>query len=165
MEKGIIQVYYGNGSGKSSAAFGNAIRQVSSGSTAYIIRFLKGQIDEEYMRKLEPEVKLFSFERSVGGCDSLSESEKADEKQNILNGINFAKKVLSTGECDVLVLDEVLGIVDEGIATAEEILEVLRERSVFTTVILTGRSLPEQIREVADQVLRIDSEKEPEVSE
>jgi cob(I)alamin adenosyltransferase len=117
------------------------------------------------MRKLEPEVKLFSFERSVGGFDSLSESEKADEKQNILNGINFAKKVLSTGECDVLVLDEVLGIVDEGIATAEEILEVLRERSVFTTVILTGRSLPEQIREVADQVLRIDSEKEPEVSE
>ena len=82
-----------------------------------------------------------------------------------MNGINFAKKVLSTGECDVLVLDEVLGIVDEGIATAEEILEVLRERSVFTTVILTGRSLPEQIRAIADQVLRIDSEKEPEVSE
>jgi cob(I)alamin adenosyltransferase len=165
MEKGIIQVYYGNGSGKSSAAFGNAIRQVSSGSTAYIIRFLKGQIDEEYMRKLEPEVKLFSFERSVGGFDSLSEEQKSDEKQNILNGINFAKKVLTTGECDVLVLDEVLGIVDEGIATAEEILELLQERSVFTTVILTGRSLPDAIRQVADQVLRIDSEKEPEVNQ
>jgi cob(I)alamin adenosyltransferase len=60
------------------------------------------------------------------------------------------------------VLDEVLGIVDEGIATSEEILAVLQERSVFTTVILTGRNLPDEIREAADQVLRIDSEKEPE---
>ena len=162
MEKGMIQVYYGTGTGKSSAALGNVIRQVSSGATGYIIRFLKGQVDEDYIKKLEPEVKLFSFERSVGGFDSLTEEEKAEEKQNIINGMNFAKKVLNTGECDVLVLDEVLGIVDEGIATSEEILAVLQERSVFTTVILTGRNLPDEIREAADQVLRIDSEKEPE---
>ncbi|MCR5640066.1 MAG: cob(I)yrinic acid a,c-diamide adenosyltransferase [Lachnospiraceae bacterium] len=164
MEKGIIQVYYGNGSGKSSAAFGNVVRRVSAGACGYIIRFLKGQIDEEYMKKLEPEIKLFSFERSIGGFDSLTEEKKLEEKQNILNGINFAKKVLTTGECDVLVLDEVLGIVDEGIATVEEILGVLQERSIFTTVILTGRNLPDEIREVADQIMRIDSEKEPEES-
>ena len=162
MEKGIVQVYYGNGLGKSSAALGNLIRSVSSGATGYIVRFLKGQIDDDYFKKLEPEVKVFSFERSVGGFDSLSEQEKSDEKQNILNGLNFAKKVLTTGECDVLVLDEVLGIVDEGIATADDIISVIRERSVFTTVILTGRNLPDEIRAEADQILRIDSEKEPE---
>ena len=162
MEKGIVQVYYGNGLGKSSAALGNLIRSVSSGATGYIVRFLKGQIDDDYFKKLEPEVKVFSFERSVGGFDSLSEQEKSDEKQNILNGLNFAKKVLTTGECDVLVLDEVLGIVDEGIATADDIISVIRERSVFTTVILTGRNLPDEIRAEADQILRINSEKEPE---
>lgn len=165
MKKGIVQVYYGNGSGKSSAAFGSVVRRVSAGATGYIICFLKGQLDEEYIKKFEPEMKLFSFERSVGGFDSLTEEEKADEKQNILNGINFSKKVLSTGECDVLVLDEVLGIVDEGIATAEEIVSVIRERSPFTTVILTGRNLPDEIRAVADQIIRIESEKEPEVAE
>ncbi|MCR4999102.1 MAG: cob(I)yrinic acid a,c-diamide adenosyltransferase [Lachnospiraceae bacterium] len=161
MEKGIIQVYYGDGLGKSSAALGNVIRSVSGGATGYIIRFLKGQVDDEYLKKLEPEVKLFSFERSVGGFASLREEEKSDEKQNIINGLNFAKKVLTTGECDVLVLDEVLGIVDEGIVSVDELIAVLKERSVFTTVILTGRNLPEEIRAIADHVLRIDSEKEP----
>lgn len=90
-----IQVYYGPGMGKTSAALGNAIRAASVGKSVYIIQFLKGQLDEDYFKRLEPEVKAFSFERSTHNFNELSDEEKKDEKQNILNGLGFAKKVLT----------------------------------------------------------------------
>ena len=162
MEKGIIQIYYGAGIGKTSAALGNAIRRASNGATAYFIRFLKGQFDSEYLTRLEPEIKTFRFERSLNGFDTLNEEERQEEKANILNGLSFAKKALSTGECDILVLDEILGAVNEGVVSADDIKEVLSQRGPFTSVIMTGIELPEEIREISDQVLNIVPEKEVE---
>ncbi|MBO6216005.1 MAG: cob(I)yrinic acid a,c-diamide adenosyltransferase [Lachnospiraceae bacterium] len=155
METGITQVYFGNGAGKTSAALGNAVRAASEGKVVYIIQFLKGQLNSDYLKKLEPEVKVFCFERSENGFDELSEEEKAEEAFNIKNGLGFARKVLSTGECDILVLDEVLGIIDEGIVTEKEFIAAIENHSPGTTVILTGRTLPERIRGFADKVLEI----------
>ena len=106
MEKGTIQVYYGNGQGKSAAALGNAIRFASQGKKCIIIEFLKSETNTDYFEKLEPEIKLFRFERSKDGFENLTEEQKEEEKINILNGLNYAKKVLGTGECDLLILDE-----------------------------------------------------------
>ena len=55
----------------------------------------------------------------------LTEEEKAEEKSNILNGLNFARKVVVTQECDFLVLDEILGLLDCGIITVEGIADIL----------------------------------------
>ncbi|MCR5055203.1 MAG: cob(I)yrinic acid a,c-diamide adenosyltransferase [Lachnospiraceae bacterium] len=155
MEAGKIQVYYGEGQGKSSAALGNAVRAGSRGKTAYIIHFMKYDENVDFMKGLEPNVKIFRFEKSERGFDDLTDEEKSDEKQNIANGLNFAKKALVTEECDVLVLDEVLGLIDEGIITNGDLLNILNEKSLFSTVILTGRSLPDEIRKAADEVLNI----------
>ena len=159
MEKGIIQVYYGEGRGKTSAALGNAIRRVTSGSSVYVITFLKGQINSDFLARLEPEVKCFRFERSYCAYSELNDEEKKEEKANIVNGLNFAKKALTTGECDILILDEILGAVAEGAVSEEDVIEIIGGRSPFTTVILTGRSLSDGIREVADQVFNIVPEK------
>ena len=163
MEKGIIQVYYGIGTGKTSAALGNAIRKASEGATVYIVQFLKGQLNSDFLQRLEPEVKTFRFERSLNGFDTLNEEERQEEKANILNGLNFAKKALTTEECDILILDEILGAINEGIVSAEEVKEILSQKGIFTTVILTGRELPEGILECADQVLNITCEKNTDV--
>ncbi|MBR5637461.1 MAG: cob(I)yrinic acid a,c-diamide adenosyltransferase, partial [Pseudobutyrivibrio sp.] len=56
MEKGIVQVYYGTGQGKSAAALGQAIRYASQGRTTTIIQFLKSETNTEYLSKLEPEI-------------------------------------------------------------------------------------------------------------
>ncbi len=158
MDKGIIQVYYGDGQGKSSAALGNAIRYASTGKSAYIIQFMKGQLNTDYLTRLEPEVKVFRFERSQEAFDSLTEEQKKEEKINIQNGLNYAKKVLVTGECDLLVLDEILGLVDEKMATVEDIVTVLKAKSISTQVILTGRNLPDEIRGMSQEILNISSE-------
>lgn len=159
MDKGIIQIYYGEGQGKTSAALGNAIRKASNGQSAYVVQFMKGQMDTEYLTRLEPEVKVFRFERCSEGFDALDEAEKQEQKQNIQNGLNFAKKALVTGQCDMLVLDEVLGLVKEGMATEDQILEVLQAKSLYTDVILTGRDSLPRVFDMADNILNIVPEK------
>lgn len=158
METGIVQIYYGVGQGKSSAALGNAIRYASTGKSAYMIQFMKGQLNTDYLTRLEPEVKIFRFERSQECFDAMTEEQKQEERINIQNGLNFAKKVLVTGECDLLVLDEILGLVDENMATVEDICNVLKAKSISTQVILTGRNLPDEIRAMAQEVLNIQAE-------
>lgn len=159
MDKGIIQIYYGEGQGKTSAALGNAIRKASNGQSAYVVQFMKGQLDTEYLTRLEPEVKVFRFERCSEVFDALDEAEKQEQKQNIQNGLNFAKKALVTGQCDMLVLDEVLGLVKEGMATEDQILEVLQAKSLYTDVILTGRDSLPRVFDMADNILNIVPEK------
>ena len=159
MDKGIIQIYYGEGQGKTSAALGNAIRKASNGQSAYVVQFMKGQLDTEYLTRLEPEVKVFRFERCSEGFDALDEAEKQEQKQNIQNGLNFAKKALVTGQCDMRVLDEVLGLVKEGMATEDQILEVLQAKSLYTDVILTGRDSLPRVFDMADNILNIVPEK------
>ena len=73
--------------------------------------------------------------------------------------MNFAKKALVTGQCDMLVLDEVLGLVKEGMATEDQILEVLQAKSLYTDVILTGRDSLPRVFDMADNILNIVPEK------
>lgn len=158
MEEGIVQIFYGPGKGKSSAALGNAIRAAGTGKKVYIVQFLKSPENPEYMARLEPEIKIFRFERSEGTFSELSDEEKQEEKKNIENGLNFAKKALTTGECDVLVLDEVLGVIAEGVADVSEVTGIVKQKSPFGTVVLTGRELPEELKECADEIMQITAE-------
>lgn len=161
MSKTIVQVYYGTGKGKTSAAVGQCIRAASSGYSVIIIQFLKGKDAEEFsfLSKLEPNIKLFRFEKENEYYDDLLESQQKEERQNILNGFNFAKKVIDTGECDVLVLDEVLGLIDLGIISVEDIIQLIELRTDYVRLVLTGRSLPEELEPYVDVVSKIDLEK------
>lgn len=150
-----IQVYYGPGMGKTSAALGNAVRAAAAGKSVYIIQFLKGQLEGDYLKRLEPEIKEFSFERSTHSFGELDDDAKKEEKQNIINGLGFAKKVLTTGECDILVLDEFLGLSDEGIVTEDQMVDVLESGSGLTQIILTGTYLPFSVRQISEQVFKI----------
>ena len=160
MNEGSVRVYYGNGAGKSSAALGYALRAAADGKTAIIIQFLKAEVNYDYLSKLEPEIRIFRFERTKECFSELSSDEQEDEKLNIRNGVAFAKKVISTGECDLLILDEILGAVNEGIVPEEEVVSALSQAGEGMEVILTGRSLPNAIREVSSSVYNITPEKE-----
>ncbi len=162
MEKGKVQAYYGYGRGKTTAALGYAIQEASKGGNSIIIQFLKGKDDDEvtFIRRLEPEIKLFRFQKSADLYDNLSDEEQMEEKMNMKNGMNYARKVLSTGECSMLILDEVLGLIDKKVITVEELITLIRARSEDTTVLLTGRVLPDQLIPYVDEIYRIQTEKD-----
>ena len=90
-------------------------------------------------------------------------SQQKEEKQNILNGFNFAKKVIDTGECDVLVLDEVLGLVDLEIISIEDIISLITLRDDYCKLVMTGRCLPPELEPYVDIVSKIDLEKDLEM--
>ena len=127
------------------AAIGRAVQAAVEGKRVVIIQFLKGKGlgDSDFLRRMEPEIKLFRFEKSDGNFVELPEEKKQEEIQNIRNGIGFAKKVLTTGECDLLILDEVLGLVEKDIITEDD-LKALLECRGDTDVILTGITLNDE---------------------
>ncbi|MCM1090886.1 MAG: cob(I)yrinic acid a,c-diamide adenosyltransferase [Butyrivibrio sp.] len=160
MEKGSVYIYSGDGRGKSPAALGRAVQTAAAGGRVVLIQFLKGKglQDSEFLRRLEPEIKLFRFEKSDENYEELSEARKQEEIDNIRNGIGFAKKVLTTGECDLLILDEVLGLVEKGILKAEDLKSLLDDRDE-TDVILTGINLSDEVCVLADEVSKIETVK------
>lgn len=157
MAEGKVYIYGGSGHGKSPAAIGCGLIAAAKGASVVIIQFLRGKglTEDEYARRLEPEIKLFRFEKSNEVFDSLPKEKQEDEIQNIRNGLNFAKKVLNTGECDMLILDEVLGLIDNHIITAEDLGSVLSARGDDTDVIMTGVPIDSTICSLADYVTEI----------
>ncbi|MCI8787785.1 MAG: cob(I)yrinic acid a,c-diamide adenosyltransferase [Lachnospiraceae bacterium] len=158
MAKGLVYIYTGDGKGKSSAALGRALQAAIEGKSAVIIRFLKGNGSKEadFLRRMEPEIKLFSFEKSDESYEALSEEKKQEEIVNIKNEINFAKKVLATRECDLLILDEVLRLVEKEIVSVED-LKALLECRGDTDIILTGAKAGDDICGLADEISRIET--------
>ena len=155
MDRRIVQVFYGPGKGQ-------CIRAASLGQSVIIIQFLKGNDAEEFnfLEKLEPDIKLFRFEKEKESFSELLASQKKEETQNILNGVNFARKVIDTGGCDVLVLDEILGLIDLEIITVEDIIHLIELRDDYTRLVLTGQNLPEELVEYMDVISKIELEKD-----
>lgn len=157
-----IQVICGSGIGKTSAAIGYGIKKAGIGKEVIIVQFLKGSENGDYnlLSRLEPEVKLLSFERVEKRYEDLTPEEQNEQKANIMNGFNYARKVIQTNGCDILVLDESLGLVDSGIIEVSQIMEVLElAKDSEMEIILTGRILPEEILAQADVVTKIEAEK------
>lgn len=157
MNKGNICIYYGEGHGKSTAAMGRALETAAMGGSVFIIQFLKGRTSPlaEYMKKCEPEIKIFQFEKKDQRYEELNAADKEEEKINIRNAVGFARKVLATGECQLLVLDEFLGVLDVGIISVSEFTEMLAKKSPEMDVIVTGRLLNPSVKGLADELYMI----------
>lgn len=152
MEEKQIQAYYGDGRGKTSAAIGYAINRAGKGDTIILIQFLKKKNDEAaaFMKQLEPQIQFFRFQKSETYYDALTPTEKQEENMNMKNGFNYAKKVLSTGQCDLLILDELLGLIDLGILSVGDVQGLLEAKSPETEVILTGQKMDERLMSYLD---------------
>lgn len=159
---GSIQVYYGNGRGKTTAALGLGIRAAGVGKQVIMVQFLKKKHSDtlDFLKKLEPGLQIFRFEKAACGYSDLSPKEKQEQMLNIKNALGYSRKVLDTGQCDLLILDEIFGLVDYNIITIEELMDLIAVKKDSMDLILTGRNLPDEVREIADCVYSIQREKE-----
>lgn len=159
MGKTHVTVFCGEGKGKTSAALGQGIFGASAGKSVIIIQFLKGKVGEriDFIKRLEPEIKVFCFEKSDLSFEELSPEEQQEEVMNIRNGMNFARKVLTTDGCDILILDEVLGLVDKGIISIEEMKALLEAGDGDTELVLTGIQMFDELYPYADDVFCINT--------
>ena len=98
MDKGTVHIYCGKGKGKTTAAIGQAIKAASEGRNVVIVQFLKAKDEDEvsFIKRLEPEIKVFRFEKFQESFEELPKEKQEEEILNMKNALNFAKKVLVT---------------------------------------------------------------------
>lgn len=158
MNQGNVQVICG-GCGKSAMALGKGIMALTQHKKVIMIQFLKGSLSIDsagILKQLEPDMKVFRFEKLGDYFEKLTPEQKHEEEMNIYNGINFARKVMTTGECDLLILDEILGILDQHIIKWEDLEALLSLKTERMELILTGKVFPAELESFADTVMRIE---------
>lgn len=158
MKKELVEVYCGSAKGKTTLALGQSLRAAAEGKSVIIIQFLKGRERRsvDFLEQLDDlDIKIFRFEKQDCCYDDLTEEEKQEERSNILNGLNFARKVIVTRECDFLLLDEILGVMEQGIVSVETVAEILRHKDEDMQIVMTGTNLPEELRPYVDTVIRL----------
>lgn len=148
--KGYLQVYTGNGKGKTTAAFGLAVRALCAGKRVFIGQFVKSmKYNETRLEACFPgRLAVRQFGR---GCflDHLPEDE---DVRLVQEGLRECAAILASGEWDLVILDELTIAVYFGLLSDKEILEVIGLRDTGTEVVITGRYASEALLALADLV-------------
>jgi len=153
LPQGMIQVYTGNGKGKTTAALGLACRAVGHGYTVFMIQFMKGNIEYgelETARKLAPSLTIKQMGRE---CFVSRENPDPEDIRLAQEAMALAKTVIISGEYDIVILDEINVALDFGLINTQEVIQLMdEERPAHVELILTGRYAPQEIMERADLV-------------
>lgn len=149
MSKGYVHIYTGNGKGKTTAAFGLAVRAACSGKKVYIGQFIKDiKYNETKIQKLLP---LITVEQLGIGCFIKRKPTKQDYDAAHL-AIDKCAEILKQGTYDLVILDEINIALNYGLIEVEAVINALKKRSVGVEVVLTGRYAPESLITIADLV-------------
>ncbi|MBS3921286.1 MAG: cob(I)yrinic acid a,c-diamide adenosyltransferase [Deltaproteobacteria bacterium] len=152
MEKGLIQIYTGNGKGKTTAALGLALRAVGHGFKILIIQFMKGNIqygELESAKKLSPYLTIRQMGRKIFVSKANPDPVDIEWAQK---GFALAKEAIFSGHYDMVILDEINVAVDYGLISLSELLQLLGSKPETVELILTGRDARPEILERADLV-------------
>jgi len=149
---GYIQIYTGNGKGKTTAALGLALRAAGHGLKTYICQFLKGQKYGELdsIKKLSPLIYIEQFGRDTFVHVSQNPDKQDIEKAN--QGLRTCLKTMLSGLYDIIILDEINVALYFKLIKEKDILAFLDRKPKNIEVILTGRYAPESLLAKADLV-------------
>jgi cob(I)alamin adenosyltransferase len=166
LEKGIVQIYTGDGKGKTTAALGAALRAAGQGNKVLIYQFLKPasvDIGERFALQLGAvRIRVETLDVPWDMSRSL-EDEKAVAKiqDAISEALRRITQIAEKRFYDVLVLDEIVFCLSEGLAKIEDVKDLIDKRDSAVEVILTGRGASAELMELADLVTEMKNIKHP----
>ncbi len=152
LEKGLVQIYTGNGKGKTTASLGLSFRAAGHGLRVYIMQFMKGSTvygELESAKKLAPQLTIEQV-----GRDTFVNRENPDpvDRDMALKAFARARLLVSGGDYDLVVLDELNCAVDFGLIPLNEVKEMIAGKAVHTELVMTGRNAHPEVIEMADLV-------------
>jgi cob(I)alamin adenosyltransferase len=147
--KGYIQVYTGNGKGKTTAAFGLALRAAMAGKKVFIGQFVKGMPYSEL--KVPEFIKNIEIRQYGADCFIVKAPTEHDIKI-ARNGLQEMAEILKSGKHDVVIMDEANIALFYKLFSVKELLEAVKGRAEGVEVIITGRYAPQELIDAADLV-------------
>ncbi len=154
MKKGYVQVYTGDGKGKTTAALGLGLRAVGRGLKVIMIQFLKGTFTGELegIKKLSPQFNIIRFAETEKFFWNLSEEEIKELREKTQAELVKLDDYIKDNACDVLILDEIMAAIHGGLVSVEQVCDIIDNKPEGMEIILTGRNVPEPIAERADLI-------------
>ncbi|MDF2985334.1 MAG: ATP:corrinoid adenosyltransferase [Eubacterium sp.] len=160
---GLVHIYTGDGKGKTTAALGLGIRACGSGMKVLLVQFLKSMdtSELEIIKKLQPDftvIRGFNCKKFAWNMTPPELQSAAEEAAEIFEQV---KNIVNEGKYDLIILDELLGVVSLNFLEINAVLDLIRNKPQTAELILTGRNAPELLIESADYVSEIKAVKHP----
>lgn len=149
----MIQIYTGDGKGKTTAAIGQGVRAAGSGLKVFMVQFLKGGPtgELESLKNID-NFEIFRFEKQRDFVWNLNEEEIEELKLEILDGYKFILDSIKNKKCDLLIIDELLGVLSNKFLSIEDVNKIIEMNRHGIEIIITGRNVPDTLIEKADLV-------------
>ncbi|MGA3280118.1 MAG: cob(I)yrinic acid a,c-diamide adenosyltransferase [Smithella sp.] len=150
-DRGLVMVITGNGKGKTTAAFGQALRAIGQNYNVFVLQFMKGR---KYGEFIAAEKYLPRLTIRMSGLDSfvMRDNPAAVDIELAKKGLDTARKAIMSGKYDMVILDEINVALDFKLITLKEVIDLIKNKPPAVNLILTGRYAPEGIIKLADTV-------------
>ena len=166
LEKGLVQIYTGDGKGKTTAAFGLALRAAGQGNKVLIYQFLKPlslDIGERFALQLGAvRIRIEALDVPWDMSKSLEDKESVVRIQAVIRDV--LEKITETAEkrfYDVLILDEIIFCLSKNLANIEDIRRIIDRKAPGVEIVMTGRGASQELMEMADLVTEMKNIKHP----
>jgi cob(I)alamin adenosyltransferase len=152
--QGLVIVITGNGKGKTTAAFGQALRAIGQGYKVFVLQFMKGR---KYGEFIAAEKYLPNLIIRMSGLDSfvMRDNPAAIDIELAQKGLDAAQKAIKSGKYDMVILDEINVALDFKLIDLRKVVDLIKNKPPALDLILTGRYAPKEIIKLADTVSEV----------
>ncbi|MCL6610407.1 MAG: cob(I)yrinic acid a,c-diamide adenosyltransferase [Peptococcaceae bacterium] len=158
-KKGLVMVFTGNGKGKTTASLGMALRAWGQGMKVLMLQFIKGH---RVYGELTAAAKLEGMEiRPMGDGFITSGGRLELHRQAARNALEEARREITGGRWDMVILDEIIYAVGFNLLSEEEMLDLISLKPPGMHLVLTGRNAPQSLIDRADLVTEMKEIKHP----
>jgi len=160
LDRGLVQVYTGDGKGKTTAALGLALRAAGQGFSVHIVQFMKGGRTSGEVKALEwlPNISICRFGRA-----ELVHPQRitAEDQEMAREALAHGREAIQSGRYDLVILDEINVALAWKLLDLQAVLDMLEAKPQGLELVLTGRGAPQEVIEVADLVTEMREVKHP----
>lgn len=169
--KGLVICYIGAGKGKTTAAMGMAVRAAGDGKNVFILQFVKAAAKSENAKKegewpVSSEINFFdsiSYPSKIGRIDNEQvglgfvgilgdKKEKAIHMRAALKGLERAREIITSGEYELVILDEIISALEVGVLEERDILDLIKIKPELMHLVITGHNYYPKILKQCDLV-------------